>query len=393
MTPARIIVAVVYVCLGLSFLASTGLLIWEFQGSDWQAMVLAHSHLFFFFPVFGILALSAFYLPSVVFADLYWRHLRYGKVRFLVGLIVLAAVSWAVAKWLDKPPRALWEVAPQSLAADTGDPPGCGGASGTTCRRAPMLSALARLRTEGQGRVGLSKFARSCRIDRRLELPEEMTKARYCFPADALLNAEACCQAQKRFADEVAGRATDPAQRSLSAVYDRVIMPLKIFFVLLVIAIGLLLSACRNRIEQLYREHIPRVERGVIIGAFAMLVWPGMDYGYQQTANVLFGREGGLQLRLSLVIAPWALLLLFYFLRRLGKQGETIGQIAGVVTAGVAVLRYEDLNDWAVHLLGVGAQEWVVMGLLAVTLVGFVVLLWPWRSHFVASPPPRPAAS
>ena len=94
-----------------------------------------------------------------------------------------------------------------------------------------------------------------------------------------------------------------------------------------------------------------------------------------------------------LVIAPWALLLLFYFLRRLGKQGETIGQIAGVVTAGVAVLRYEDLNDWAVHLLGVGAQEWVVMGLLAVTLVGFVVLLWPWRSHFVASPPPRPAAS
>jgi len=85
MTPARIIVAVVYVCLGLSFLASTGLLIREFQGTDWQAMVLAHSHLFFFFPVFGILALSAFYLPSVVFADLYWRHLRYGKVRFLVA--------------------------------------------------------------------------------------------------------------------------------------------------------------------------------------------------------------------------------------------------------------------------------------------------------------------
>ena len=56
------------------------------------------------------------------------------------------------------------------------------------------------------------------------------------------------------------------------------------------------------------------------------------------------------------MIAPWALLLLFYFLRRLGKQGETIGQIAGVVTAAVAVLRYEDLNDWAVRLLGVGDQ-------------------------------------
>jgi len=124
-----------------------------------------------------------------------------------------------------------------------------------------------------------------------------------------------------------------------------------------------------------------------------MLVWPGMDYGYQQTANALFGREGGLQLRLSLVIAPWALLLLFYFLRRLGKQGETIGQIAGVITAGVAVLRYEDLNDWGVRLLGVGAQEWIVVVLLAVTLVGFVVLLWPWRPHILAAPPANPAGS
>ena len=88
-----------------------------------------------------------------------------------------------------------------------------------------------------------------------------------------------------------------------------------------------------------------------------MLFWPAMDYGYQQTANVLFGRcDAGLQLRLSLVIAPWALLLLFYFLRRLGKQGEMIGQIAGVVVAAVAVLRYEELNDWAVRLFGVGAD-------------------------------------
>ena len=59
-----------------------------------------------------------------------------------------------------------------------------------------------------------------------------------------------------------------------------------------------------------------------------MLFWPAMDYGYQQTANVLFGRWGsaGPQLRLSLVIAPWALLLLFYFLTRLGKKGSWSGR-------------------------------------------------------------------
>jgi hypothetical protein len=105
-----------------------------------------------------------------------------------------------------------------------------------------------------------------------------------------------------------------------------------------------------------------------------------MDYGYQQTSNVLFGHlNGGPQLRLSLVIAPWALLLLFYFLRRLGKQGEMVGQIAGVVTAGVAVLRFDELNDWAVRLLGVGAHRWIIVGLVAAALAGLVGLLWPWR--------------
>ena len=387
MTLARVVVAVVYLILGLSFVASTGLLIQEFQGTDWRPMIIAHSHLFFFFPVFGILALAAFYLPSVVFTDLYWRQLPYGKLRFLAGLVVLGVVSYGVAKFLDKPPRAIWEVSPRALAADKGDPAGCGGGAGATaCRRAPILATLSSLRAAGQARVGLSKFARSCVTDPMLETPEELEKERYCFPAGVRLKSAACCEVQKTFADEVARLQADPARRSRSSVYDTVFMPLKIFFVLLVIGIGLLLSAWRDKIDLLYRESIPAVERGVIIGAFAMLFWPAMDYGYQQTANVLFGRWEGLQLRLSLVIAPWALLLLFYFLRRLGKQGEMIGQIAGVVTAAVAVLRYEDLNDWAVRLLGVGSQEWMMGGLLAVALAGFVALLWPWRSHFTTQP-------
>jgi hypothetical protein len=384
MTLARIFVAVVYLILGLSFLASTGLLIQEFQGLDWRSMVIAHSHLFFFFPIFGILALVAFYVPSVVFTDLYWHHLPYGKLRFLAGLVALAVVSWVVAQSLDKPPRAIWEVSPRALTEDKGDPAGCGGASATPCLRAPILATLSRLRTEGQARVGLSKFARTCHVDKLLELPEEMEKKRHCFPADAQLNAQDCCTVQERFAGEVARLQADPARRSLAAVYDAVFLPLKIFFVLLVIGIGILLSYWRSSVETLYHDMVPAVERGVIIGAFAMLFWPAMDYGYQQTANVLFGHfQTGPQLRLSLVIAPWALLLLFYFLRRLGKQGETIGQIAGVVTAGVAVLRYEDLNDWAVRLLGTGSQAEIVAGLCVAAVAGLVALLWPWQKHFV----------
>jgi hypothetical protein len=159
---------------------------------------------------------------------------------------------------------------------------------------------------------------------------------------------------------------------------DRLLfLPLKTLFILVVVAIAVLLALSRDRIDRLYADKIPRLERGVIIGGFAMLFWLAMDYGYQQTANVLFGRmTAGPQLRLSLVLVPWALLLLFYFLRRLGKQGELIGQISGVVFAGVAVLRYEQLNDWVVRLFGIGADGWVLTALIAVPFIGLGALLW-----------------
>jgi len=376
MTGARIFVAVAFVILGASFLASTGLLIDEFQELDWQAMVLAHSHLFLFFPLFGVLCLVAFYLPSVVFTHLYWHHLPYGKLRFAIGLVVVAGLSVGVTNWLDAKPRAIWEVAPAALRADRGEPAGCGA---ETCRRAAVLTALGNLRKIGQERLGLSKFARSCAVDDLLEPPEEMDKVRYCFAADAHLKGAACCAAQQRLADMVTRLEENPATQSLSARYDlQVFLPLKIFFVLVVIAIGFLLALWHRRIHLHYRELIPRIERGIIIGALAMLLWLAMDYGYQQTTNVLFGRWGpGPQLRLSLVVAPWVLLLLFYFLTRLGKQGEMIGQISGVIVASVAILRYQDLNDWADKLVGVGTGDWAVIVLFAIALLGFLALLVP----------------
>jgi hypothetical protein len=370
MVGARIFVALCFVVLGVSFVASTALLIYEFQYLDWLTMVVAHSHLFFFFPVLGILALFAFYLPSVVFTHLYWTHLSYGKLRFLIGLVAVAVGSYGFAQYLDKPPRAVWEVSPAALVADRGAP-----------GRVPILDALKDLRKEAQSRVGISNFARNCALDPLMEVPDEFLKERYCFPAKARLKGAECCQAQKRFEQSVTRLQSDPAQRSLSAVYDQIFLPLKVFFVLVVVAIGALLALWRDRIDQHYRELMPRLERGVMIGALAMLFWPAMDYAYQQTANVLFGRfNPGLQLRLSLVIAPWALLLLFYFLRRFGKQGEMVGQISGVVLAAVAVLRYEQLNDWGVRLLGIGADQWFLAALTALASVGLIALLWLRRN-------------
>ena len=376
MRGARIFVAVVYALLGAAFLASSAILIAEFRADDWFGILVAHSHLFFFFAVFGILALAAFYLPSVVFTHLYWTHLPYGRLRYVLGLIVVAALSAAVGWWLDAKPRAIWEVSPRALAADKGEAVACE-ASGSTCRRAPILDALAGLREAAQHRVGLSKFARTCAVDPLLDIPEDMTKERWCFPAQSPLDGTACCRVQIRFAEAVARREADPEQRSLTAKLDVVFMPLKIFFVVILVVIGGLLAAWRNKLDQYYQQLVPDLERGVIIGAVAMLFWPLMDYGYQQTANVLFGRWVGTQIRLSLVIAPWALLLLFYFLRHLGAYSAIVGQISGVVVAAVYVLRYESLNDWAVHLLGIGADPWTMLALVGIALLGLAALVWP----------------
>ena len=380
MVGARIFVALCFVVLGASFAASTALLIQEFQGIDWLTMVVAHSHLFFFFPVLGVLALFAFYLPAVVFTHLYWNHLPYGKLRFLIGLVVVAVGSYGFAQYLDKPPRAIWEASPSALASDRGAP-----------GRVAILDALKDLRKEAQARVGLSNFARNCALDPLMEVPDEFLKARYCFPAKAHLKGAECCQAQKRFEQSVGRLQADPAQRSLSGTFDVVFLPLKVFFVLVVVAIGGLLAFWRDRIDQHYRELMPRLERGVMIGAIAMLFWPFMDYAYQQTSNALFGRfNPGLQLRLSLVIAPWALLLLFYFLRRFGKQGEMVGQISGVVLAAVAILRYEQLNDWGVRLLGIGADQWFLAALTVLAFGGLIALLWLRRNSRY---PQAPAAT
>jgi hypothetical protein len=342
------------------------LLIYEFLDTDWETILVAHAHLFFFFPVLGVLALFAFYLPSVVFTHFYWTHVRWGKLRFLFGALVLALLSVGVTVWLNQPPRGIWEISPYALASDRGDQ-----------GRGPILQSLQELRTEAHNRMGLSKFARSCAVDRYLEPPEDMAKVRYCFPARTQLKGAECCAVQKRFGETVTDLYRSPSGRSLSALYDVFFMPLKVFFVLVVVAIAILLAIWRDRIDQHYRELVPRLERGIIIGAAAMLFWPAMDYGYQQTTNVLFGRmSDGPQFRLSLVLVPWALLLLFYFLRRLGKQGEMIGQISGVVVAAVAVLRYEQLNDTVGRLFGIGAETSVLMGLVALAVVALMLLLW-----------------
>ena len=117
---ARVFVFLVFSMLGATFLATTGILAWEFK-AHWLDFAALDSHLFVFFPTLGIVALIAFFVPSVLLTDLYWRHISFGKARFLFGFFVLAAASyWISGYLLDSPRRSYWEGAPRSRGGRPG---------------------------------------------------------------------------------------------------------------------------------------------------------------------------------------------------------------------------------------------------------------------------------
>jgi hypothetical protein len=86
---------------------------------------------------------------------------------------------------------------------------------------------------------------------------------------------------------------------------------------------------------------------------------------------------------------PWALLLLFYFLRRLRKNLEIVGQLAGVLASAIAVLRYEEINDWSVRLFGAGADNATVSIMLGVAVLAFIQLWLPLRTPFLSKGEPK----
>lgn len=394
---AHFFVAFVYATLAASFVASTATLFLEFKDHDWLSLALTHSHLFVFFPTFGIVVLAAFYWPSVIFTHLYWSQdnlIPYGKLRFLFGFAVALGASWWVAQQLSSASlRGIWEIQPAALARDNGGTVPCTGVDGTisVCKRVPMLSVLETLRAKGRSRVGFAEFARNCNPDPLIEAPPEYKAKRYCFPAGTLLDTPQCCAVQASFAAQVRALQADPQLRSRTSQLDEYFLPIKVFFIVVMILIAGLLAFWRKRIDTLYPAYLASIERGIIIGGIAMLIWPLMDYAYLQTSMTLFGRtSGSLNMRWSLVIVPWAILLPFFFLRRLDRNRELIAQGASILASFIAILRYPQINDWAVRLFGAGAEPWMFGLIVGLSLVAFVALFWRAEPPPVVEAPPAP---
>ncbi len=372
-------VAVIFVCMALSFIATTAVLYAEFRNHDWFTLAAFYSHLFIFFPTFGILALCAFYIPACAFLDLYWHHIPYGKVRFVFSACLLILVSILVGRTLvagDVP--AIWWLQPETLYADKGDPAGCAD-TGVQCRRHPVMESVAEVRRVSQRRAGLSPFVRECAPDPLMETSQELLQKRFCFVTKTKTTAAECCNAQAVFTVGMAQLYANERVHSVTGKVHAVLLPIKVFFLLMILVIGILLAVWRRRIDTYYHAYTSTIERGLLIGALAMLLWPISNHGFLQSASLLYGKYGeGIYATISPVLsflfAAWAMLLVLFFFRRDQRDVEAAGKIGGGIASAVAILKYNEIIDYGTRFLGSGADpvELSLMGGLLV--VAFIAL-------------------
>jgi len=379
---ARVFVAFVYTVLGLSFVATTAVLYYEFRDTEWFSLALIYSHLFVFFPIFGIVGLFAFYLPSAVFLDMYWNHVSFGRLRFLVGFVVVAAASYFVSQAIMKGDTpAIWQVPAPVLLADRGNPPGCG--PNQSCIRANILQTVRSVRKVSQNRIGLSPFVRECEPDFYLEMPPELLAKRFCFVTQTRIPAAECCKAQERFSKSVAGMYQKAGQESLTGRLHTLLLPLKVFFLLILLLIGMLLVLRRRMVVRFYGPMVSSMERDLIVGATVMLIWPVMNHAFLQSASVMYGSFGrSLYAQMtpvfSVLFGAWALMLLFFFFRRFEKDSEAAVKIIGVIASAVAVIKYDAIIDFGARFLGSGSNYYTLGGISVFAVVA-LVSLFPGR--------------
>lgn len=387
---ARAFIFVVYLVLGLSFLVTPAMLAVEYRDHQWFDIAVLHSQLFVFFPTFGIVTLFAFYTPACALTDMYWRHEKFGILRFLLGFVVVSVLSFLGAQLLaSSPQRSIWEVAPQVLASDQGDPAGCA-AAGAPCARLPVMTVIDNVRAVSRHRVGLSDLARRCEPDPFVAAdPTRSAINRYCAVASRLgpdgkplaLVADAdCCRAQSRFVGALGDMLTEPTARSLTGKIATWTLPFKVFFLITLIVISVLLAVRHRVLVQRYTGFVERIERGIIIGALAMLFYPAMNHAYLNSAELFYGTSSASVFRstaplYSIGFGAWALLLLLFFYRRREREMQELGRIIGVIGSAIAIVKYEAIIDIFGHVAGSGANEWSI-ALIGIAAIAAIVSLY-----------------
>lgn len=413
---SKVFVFLVFAILAVSFWTTTGILYWEFaedwrqpqfEGALWFDIMTHYSHMFLFFPLFGTVALFAFYLPAVAFVDMYWRpadepgnEIPHAKARFVVGCSGLVVISAAIAYGLSLGSEAaLWQIKPDQLREQGAQDQVCAwsGPDGQ-CRRVTFPTALANVRRVSQDRARITDLKRTCGRDPLVERLEGPQPKRYCFVTAQysrnpdqleakLLGDTACCTAMQRFETDARNLfAASPANASLLDRTQDVTLGLKIFFLLVILVISVLLAFRHKRIVAQYGHLAHRIDRGVLIGTFAMLFLPFMNHAYLLSTELIYGPNdwlgGGdgvsfyrVPYAMSIAFGIWGFFIMLFFIRREDKEAERMSKIIGTIASGVFVLKYDTFIDYAVRFAGPGAGNYSVLALVSLAALMWLTLM------------------
>ena len=406
----KLFVGSVFAGLAAVFLGLTAVLYSEFQETGWFALAVFDSQLFLFFPVFGVMALVAFYRPACVLFDIYWRHVKGGRWMLMIALAALVASAPMIAKLLTGSSKALWDLTPQVLKTDKGEqcslPQKVGsahsdlpvpGAPGS-CRRLPFLQALANMRAVSREQFSMSVFARNCRPNKYIALPATHKDRHYCFANNQMLSAEECCAAQRIFTKALEAAHQRSGTGSMTRKWYRHLLPFHVFFLLLIFSLGIALAR-RGKLLDLpdYASVRSTVERHVIAGAVLMLFWPLLNHSFLQSANILYGNVTTSTFRtiapmFTVLFGVWALMLLFFFFRSFPEAIKRAGQIAGVVGSAIAFFQFDEIVDALTRLAGSGADQMSV-GIVLLALLLLLALISASKQFLTTAREPEPPSN
>jgi len=387
----RIPVFVAVSILGLSFLAHTIVLAFEFWNTNWFALASLSSNLFIFFPTLGILAVVAAYTPACAFVDVFWRHIKFGRMALLGGLVVLAALSYWMAFAIALTPIStlgLHMITPDALLADEGDPLGCAAGAGD-CERLPILDIVNNVRHVSRSRVGLADFVHPCRSDPFVEVPPNSERKRFCFAATPLptsagsspqlSRSSECCRSQERLRQAVATYLATPEKRSLTGQLLVPLLASKVFFLLVLLTISILLVVGGLGYEKHYKPMTKRIELGTVIVTIVVLFYPFIFQSDVQTGEATFGTAyrppvRGVAPYLTVLFCVGALQVALSIYRRRNKQLGQFGMMVGIIAVAAVVMKYDQIVAIFVSVLGSGLS-WIAFIFLILGSLMVVVTL------------------
>ncbi len=363
-------------------------------------LLLTHyADLFLFFPVFGTIALIAFFKPASLLVDMYWHadelpdhlYILYAPTRFVLTFTVLLGLSIFIANYtLSGGERTLWQLTPATLKADRGE--NC--KQNGSCERVGFLNALSNIRTTSRDRLFLSDLARTCQPDAYIAPPITPPPKRYCAVTTNIagnpktlqntwVDDHTCCLAQKNFDTAVKVAYVPPPNRSRTDALQRTVWPIHIFFLLTLIAISIVLAFRRKLIEEVYPEHSRDIDRGVMIGGAAMVALPIMHNGFLLTTSLLHGDDGTVSLHrepetFTMAFGLWGLLIILSFMHPAHKQAESMSRFFGIIGSLAFAFKGDTITDYSTRLFGAGAGIYSLALMLALGL-GLLTALWLWH--------------